>query len=1705
MQRASPGMQGSSNGFMFSPEQGQSTRLMGLVPQQVDQSLYGVPISSTRGAQNQGSHIPMDKPQMQQTSTSSNSFRGSQYAVLPDEVHMQDGTLVSRQGMQEKNMVGHASGRRLVNGMNLENLHQVNALQRNASMQEFHGRQELAGLPETLQEKTAMLDAPLQNAVALDPTEERILFGTDDNIWDAFGGSINMSAPGSNLLDGTGFLNGFPSVQSGSWSALMQSAVAETSGNDIGVQEEWSGLSFQNTEIPTRNRRHSTYDDNRKEQTILADNSQIASALSSGSVPLSKEANMNNNYRTVPELKQSGHKFSYEHGERLQTNSSHRSIQQSSEEGSKWLNQGPLQKPFAEGSQIYVNAAHSLDAEMNAKSISGSWTPQQSTSTYNTSGQPCNKPNGWNVIESLSPGGDAEMKTHKNEFLLHHSQSNDQKGAIFEEMGHVGGIWKADSIPNSTVELEHVKSAMASQLVNREDSSLNAVDVISNSSTSRARQEAGQLLPNSHHLNYWKQVESSLKCKGSEGSGKSQHHLNKGPQVLESLANSSDKEAVKMHEMDDNDKKENSRNSYRSNLSHHVSTGGLKENVWSDASDSRTVPVGKQKSSGQSGRKASGPRKFQYHPMGNLDEDMVEPSYGMKHPTHSQAASHQISRGSKNHNLGYFGQSKSIGHVTNNSTEMEKGHLPDLQGNTKGLDEAPSRGINSSYVPDMSAAFDRSLGFCAPNKAAQLSQNMLELLHKVDQSRETGSAVHFRSSEIPEADNSDGSVGHLQRNQSSASQGFGLQLAPPSQGLPVSNCAFSTQSSAQTVNSHSLSHTTPKIKDKSRTWLASGAQLQSLPPSCETSQGEFNNGKIDIPGQTGNESLQYKMQEAISSAVTSGFPYSRSQLQNQQVTSTSGQVTTNQSMSGPFDRLASCSKQTEDSSTRVLTGQSAPASLPDPAGSIPCSNRASSVDTSLPSSSIHSHERASAPQISAGKAVPVSQPFIMSGISQQGTFSKMFPNVWTIVPAQQCVSGAEPHKGALNFFQSQQSDNNVESTSSALRNLEDKNSHEGGNGPSEFGASYANSQGFVYGEEQPAKESSGQQVSSGNIKLSEKSSASKGKESIVKHLSDASPSNLSSTQTDIEAFGRSLKPSNFLHQNYSLLHQMRDMKSTEIDPSYRGLKRLKGIDSGLGGQQVDPKTGQSNDHNTVGGDGSVCLTAVSSEDSKMLSFSGPANNWERNTSSQPGNVPSEDMLAFGRNDPQKYSNSNSTASVKVEHSQISPQMAPSWFNEFGTFKNGQMLLMSDARRSAPVKSLEQPFNLGESSDTVHTHISKEQVNAANTSQVGNTCQNSIPRTVAIEHFSSPQSLLLDVTDQHPVVVRPKKRKSASSELLPWHKEVAQGSQSLVTISMAEVDWAKAANRLIDKVEDEAEMVEDGPPMLKPKRRLILTTQLMQQLFCPPPAGVLSADASVNHETLAYFVARLALRDACSLISCLGSNSHGHLNNVNILSNKHKTSERIGDSHLSKVVEDFIGRARKLENDFLRLDKRASILELKVECQEMEKFSVINRFAKFHGRGQVDGAGTSSSSDAAANAKKPCPQRYVTALSVPKNLPDRFIFWLQSKKLRRIEASLNQTWPSHIIGYTNFKFWQYEWRKHGRCLALQPEDYFTNVIKIKMEIDWLLTKRSLVETFRSSGPSPTTTGTYYLPNHFTEAIKNKNKLGYPIAMQQRQAW
>ncbi|XP_022769059.1 uncharacterized protein LOC111312715 isoform X2 [Durio zibethinus] len=1531
---ASPTMQGSSGGFLFSPEQGQ-VRLMGLVPQQVDQSFYGISTGGVRGNPYQYSFVQMDKPLMQQVPASGNSFPGNQDGMFSDQVVLQDGTSASRQGDQGKNVFGDAAGQGLNSGFHSENLHQTTIQPKNAVIQESCGRQGHPGPSEESLEKSVIQVAPSQSVATLDPTEEKILFGSDDSVWDIFGRSTNMGS----ALDGTDSFGTFPSLQSGSWSALMQSAVAETSSNDLGVQEKWSGLHVQNSEPPSGNKPPPIVNDGSKQQLAWPDNNlQTASRLNSKPFPMSTDANINLDFCSVPGVLQSGVQIANEQTGRMHIDSSQRFVQQLTEER---LDCTPLQKPVVESAQLFGNVAVSPNLQVSANSSSGH---QQGKAVYNPHCQPHNKPNGWNFIDSTSHSGGAISKSQVIESSLQPSQNRDHRGAMYEERGHGSGL--GHPVPDANIESGNVNSGLGCPQVNREGSDLDNVAAITDSRTTKVSKESIWQLTNSHNLNLWESIDSNINSGRSRDLAKYQQNQVRSPQTFDSAGNNSlDKGASEAKMLENPNVKETSNDSFHPNLSHHTSTGGMRDNVWLDVNDPRG---GKQKSSVHVSRKPSGTRKFQYHPMGDLDVE-VEPSYVAINVTHSQAISQHVSQGLKVHDQGYFGQSKFTGHAAGESTEIEKGCFPGI-----GVDEVPSKSSNHGFAPDRSF-----VGF-VPNKTASMSQNMLELLPKVDQPREHVTATHLsssernQSSEMPDAETSDGSVGQFQHSRPSASQGFGLQLGPPSQRITIPDRAISSPSSPQGINSLNSVHVSSEVGRKGHSWLGPTTSIQSS--TYGAYHGDIRKNVSSVSGQTSNKASQYNIQGNFSAGFTSNYPYLKSHLQSQHVTSVGSQETPNESVNAPFGGLASQSKQTDDSSERAQTSQLGMKSAPHIPKTAP-DNELASSEISRPSSSNQSLARDPGQQFPVLEAVPASQPSATSESPQQGAFTKM-PNVWTSVSAPQHLLGAQSSQASQNLFKPHhQSNINSVTTLPGTKKLNDQLARAGGSGQSEFPAVSAKLQSFV-GEDQQAK---AQPVLPEN---------------------DASQ-NPASMQSDIEAFDRSLRPNNAVCQNYSLLHQLQAMKNIEIDPSDRSVKRFKGQtpDSGLDTQQVSSQGAEqlSYGSDTIMRDAPVNPLLVPSGDSTMLSFSSNAGDkFETQLSSN-------DMLAFARNDSQHFSNANnSAANLKGGHSQISPQMAPSWFDRYGTFKNGQMLPLYDAQKIAMMKAADKAFIVGRPSDSLLALHSNEQVNAAaDASQLDNSLLSSNLLPIASEHIA-PHLLPPDITNQNLAVVRARKRKSMTFELLPWHREVTQGCQRPQNISAAEVEWAHAANRLIEKVEDEPEMIEDWPPVLRSKRRLILTMQLMQQLLCAPPRVVLSADGSKNYETVTYFVARSVLGDVCSTAYVPESDTTVSPNCGSALSEKLK--ER--NQSILKAAEEFIIRAKKLENDLHSLEKRASILDLRVECQDLEKFSVINRFAKFHSRGHADGAETSSSSDAIASSHKLFPQRYVTALPMPRNLPDR---------------------------------------------------------------------------------------------------------------------
>nr|XP_010936315.1 uncharacterized protein LOC105055973 isoform X1 [Elaeis guineensis]XP_010936316.1 uncharacterized protein LOC105055973 isoform X1 [Elaeis guineensis]XP_019710061.1 uncharacterized protein LOC105055973 isoform X1 [Elaeis guineensis]XP_029123669.1 uncharacterized protein LOC105055973 isoform X1 [Elaeis guineensis] len=1668
----SPAMQSLTNGMMFPNDQGQAIQAMGFVPQQLDQSLHGMPVSSSRGSMNQYSQfqgMPSDNMDMMTKTVGNQAEKVSMHSgplrsfqsgqSFAEQAGLQDNISMSTQSFQGKSLFGNAMVQSVSSSVASGNFQQANHLQRSFQFQNFQGMQEQADLSGDLHEKPAPQVGPSHDVASLDPTEQKLLFGTDndDNWGFSFGRSVDSCTGGSlhgNSLDND-YCGAFPSVQSGSWSALMQEAV-QASSSDMGHQEEWSGLTFHKRE-PSIGNHLATPNDNGKQQATWKDNNlQNTPSLTSRPLPLFNNADASTSLSTAPGFH---HSFTsvYEQNDKVPAEASHESFQQLARETqNKQSLHNQNQKQFLEGglqSQMHTNDGvgagqshgqmenNSCYATVESKShnMQGAWTHQQNMPLSNTTTQSSNKPNGWNMKHSLV---NDDTK---------YGQRNNTNRFMNIERSCDGSVWK---VSGNQVTLtggpQSVKSDIGSPQMQSDASCMGNITSVMDSSTLRVNQEMNQYLFNRHQIDRGKHValDSFVNSANDENVGGNQYNRSSGSQAWESTRNNAGKELVENYDSKHEHSKVVSNEDYmsnHSNLGQHRSSGGAaRESPLSTEDDPHALGSGSQKSFCQSGQQTLGSHMLQYPQMESMGMN-IQPSILPFQASYPQGLPRSVIQGS-NQEQRYIGHSQFAGPVaSNNVIGMAKGNFSNLERSPKGAEDMQSRGTVPNHDSTGYASFDGSSAQDSQNKGiGHTSQDMLELLHKVDQSRDVKSIA---TSDITEAAVSDISASRPQLVQSSASQGFGLRLGPPSQRQPVSNQP--SQTSLHDFSSKQLDH---ESRNKDRTWLASMASIQPLPH--ETSKIENWDTKCIVTGHTCRETSQSYSQVNSSSAAALDLSHTgiQSQQQRQQhhLSRASGNETVELSAKVSLGSLANVNssikniplRQQHESHDRVLADQPFQASVPNLSGRIPPFRLASSADTHAPPASPFysaqtdhsqpmdagfSRTGNSGQQLSVVDSGSGSQSST-SGMPQQVGFSKMLHKVWTNISAQR-LAGIQPRKLTPAILQSMiLSSNNRSAGPWGLQKADDQK-QKGENAPSEAGTCSVKSQQAIYGDEHPVMDSSLQQVSSEGLDVAAKTGiASQGQEPMRKHMLEGSPAvsisslvrlhqqdaskgkhgqdsacnsqmvhvpltNAASSSGDVGLYWHTSVPSDVKQQNYSLLHQMQAMKGADSDPSKRAGKRLKGSDLGSDASQMDWKAGQGlvygqNMAFRVPADSELGATSHSSfaSDVKMLSFASRDN--EARSASMCSQLSgreasSQDMRIVGSHDLQSHVHSSSTCSTSglvggSKHPHISPQMAPSWFGQYGTYKNGQILAVYDGQRT--IKPATQQFHFPKVSGSMdNSSIVAQRMDRGHLDGLGRSTLS----TAIAANESSPGCLPSDVMD-HDIVLR-KKRKSATSELLPWHKEVTHGSRRLQTISMAELEWTQASNRLTEKVEDEAEILEDGFSVPRPRRRLIFTTQLMQQLLPAIPAAILKTETTSAYESATYCVAKSALLDACSLIDCSGSDSSMQLDKENMISEKLETSEKVGDNIYSKVVEDFIGRSKQLESEFLRLDRRTSMLDARLECQELERFSIVNRLGKFHGRNHTDGVESSSTSENAS--RKTFMQRYVTALSMPGNLPE----------------------------------------------------------------------------------------------------------------------
>lgn len=596
---------------------------------------------------------------------------------------------------------------------------------------------------------------------------------------------------------------------------------------------------------------------------------------------------------------------------------------------------------------------------------------------------------------------------------------------------------------------------------------------------------------------------------------------------------------------------------------------------------------------------------------------------------------------------------------------------------------------------------------------------MLELLHKVDQSRNHGAKMQFKSSEYnsssrqPETEYSDG-FGRLQHSQSPASQGFGLQLGPPSQKWVLDH-SLSSQIDQETFSSSAAAAV--GMVDKGQQMVPSHS-VHSL-PSAEEAQVNFGLSRSTTSGHGNNNSSLYKTRESFISAFHSGTPLSRGIVQSQQIARMSGKMPMSQHLDS-FNGNASHPAQRLSSETL----------LPDASSSFRQDNLTSSGGMHRQSCPDDEQERAQTDSALSSDHERNSRQSAMPETSLLGN-SAQCNNMWSNVPKLQHNIGIQFQQVSSHIPEAPLP-NIVESSSASLLQ------------------GYVNSQRVANGKEQRLKEISGQPLASINTETVAKMTKSLGRIPCMKRLSDGSPSS-SAEQRDTETFGRSLKPNSISRQNSLSQSQVEVLKDRETDSGDRASKRMRGPDSTEDVQQGALRAGQHNEHNGVVGGSLGSSSGLQTEDCKSLGFSRPLDILQRKVPHQ-GNAASNDSLGLTRDVSQSFA-CNDHTSIRTDQLQASPQIGSSWFSQYETSSNGKMLQIYGAHQVTPVKPGETPFAKA-SSDL-------SPVNP----QVRGTA-------------ASSDAWQMNSSHQSQVVLRHKKRTKASPGLHPWHKELLQDLHDL---------------------------------------------------------------------------------------------------------------------------------------------------------------------------------------------------------------------------------------------------------------------------------------------------------------------------------------
>ncbi|XP_074578362.1 uncharacterized protein LOC141834874 isoform X2 [Curcuma longa] len=1579
-------LQNLANGSFMLNDHNRAMLSMGFTPQN-DQFIHGMPISGTSTVEQYPHFLGISSnfnnlvagPDATLAVKSSYPFTTTNDQQSGGQSCSQDNILFL-QNLQGRNTFGNPPMQVLGNDDTAGNFLEASNLQFHDRFRDFQSRQEQDDTSGNLHGKQLSDIGNCRDAAGLDPIEQKLLFGTDeDDNWGSLSGCLTSGIGGemhghSLEIDHYGTL---PSIHSGSWSALMQEAV-QASTSDKGVQEEWSGLSSQNTE-PVRTPLCLT-NDNGKQPTAWVGNN-IKNQASLTAQPFSLLSGPN----ATPSSSIIGNKSlllkpAYEENNMPLIDTSHVPLMSSlrGTNGKEFPNSQNQTKPV-EGDlkakiplssemrtgQIFEQCQNrSRNTQLKSQDNGSGWTDHRNLHLSNAPIKPVNNLGGRSASHAMASRGDSTD--------YHEIHGN-----------HV----------NLSAGTQAVKSDIASPKMQSGDYLAGNLGSVGNPNPLKFNQNMPQQITNEQKSVFGRKF--SPNARGNSGVDKdARENQNQPNPKLQSWELSRIPAAERLGHIVEKEKDSMAALSGKGYvgdaLKDIVASGGL-----------NTV---------QHGQHTVGPNMV-HNSLANLKNN-AEPTSEFSHQLNMQGFSNSIFNRS-NIDESFSGRSPFAGHVVCNN--------PMNATEQKIVVEAEDLSKHALSACSSSSFFNGSTAQYAQNDTISQASNMLELLHKVDRSRDLNSMnASDRSSQV--ADDVSAAQPHV--DLSSNSRGFGLQLAPPSPQLqsiksPISHNLLNDPILAQSSHQGEASY-----QDRAQSNYASLARPLAL--LHEASETQNWNKISNPPGHQQNKHMEANKYLNSSAATAPDFPLVQKQLQEQQLglqrQDPSGakyhleqhqehQISnTSQANIGTPAKSSSLVKQTNDFNDGAVASQFVEASLPTLPSRFSTSGVASRAenhgsgssqffsgrgDHTKPTVAGFSQIKSPGHQLPATDTKSVSHSSA-SGMSQQDGISKMLHNVWANISVQQRQAGVNP-LFTPNVLQSlinhgrERSSWGIPKTGSQINKEE---------GAPEAGIS-SNSQ----------KDENTAQVRSSNL-LAEMMDVSNAKkvfqgEEVVPmpavgrsssfpvpslvhlHQHNANKGNHelgpavnsrdlhSPITTDVSSssvigiLGGFSKSSDHQPQNYSLLHQMQTMKASDSDINKLTGNILSGAPFGSNTPQMNLNVNQRFDHeqnsnskypdDKVGAPSQVSL----SSDAKMVSFATTDNEEKPPTTSSAGRgILQTHMHPLS-------TSSMSTALGGTECTQIGPQMA-SWLEHNATYQNGRMVPLYDAQRSGKASMhqyvREVPARM-EDSTVIDQRFESTQDGGY---------EQGISSTKISPNESSP--LLLPNTIDQSTILRHKKRKNVTADL-PWHKIVTECPQSLENTSVADMEWNLVANRLMEKVDDDAEALEDDPLIPHSRRRLIMPTQLMHQLV--PTVPLLKEEAALAYESVSFVVAKSVLADACGLVSYIKNGSHEPVENENMTLDDIKTS-KVGNGAYSNLAENFIGRSEKLEADFSRLETGPSLLEMQMECQELERFSIVNRLGKFHGRTHADAVEVSATG---AIHPRTFAQRQITAVSMLENLPE----------------------------------------------------------------------------------------------------------------------